>query len=80
MPPRAADTNEPVAKVGAATAGAGSNGAGGAGGAIGVPAPVIDTGDVAVEVPDSSRVPNAWAPAAPAAAPAPRRRTARRLS
>ncbi len=70
-PPRAAETNEPLTNVGAAVGG----GSSGAGGANGAPALVIDTDGA-----DSrSVVPKAYAPAAPAAAPTPRRNTARRL-
>ena len=74
-PPRAADTNDPVTIVGAAAAG-GSNG----GGASGAPTPVIVTRGTAVDGRESSTVPNAYAPAAPTAAPAPSRSIARRLS
>src|SRR5689334_18071671 len=77
-PPRAADTNDPSTYVGCTAAGGGSNGGGGASGA---PALVIDTGGPATDsLGARSVVPNAYAPAAPAAAPTPRRRIARRLS
>ena len=79
MPPRAADTNEPLTYVGAAV-GAGSSGTGGANGASGVPALVISTGGPAMDGPVSRSVPNAKAPAAPAAALTPSRIIARRLS
>src|SRR5262245_50210827 len=75
-PPRAAETNEPSTYVGCTAAVAGSNGGGGASGA---PALVIDTDGAAALVVCSAE-PNAYAPAAPAAAPTPRRRIARRLS
>src|SRR5579875_1463326 len=73
IPPRAADANEPVVIVGAAT-GAGSNGIGGASGAL---YPVVRTG-AAEEGRDCSSRSSAQPPNAPAAAPAPRRNTARR--
>src|ERR1700712_1530212 len=80
MPPRAAETNEPLTYVGAA--GAGSSGAGtpgGANGGSGSPMAVFSIGGVAPE--GSNTVdPSAYAPAAPTAAPAPRRRIVRRLT
>jgi hypothetical protein len=75
MPPRAADTKEPVTIVGATAAGAGSSGAGGAHGA---PPPVIVTG--IGDAGESPIVPRAYTPAAPAAVLTPRRSIARRLS
>jgi hypothetical protein len=79
IPPRAAETNDPLVYVGDAVA-AGSSGAAGANGASGVPALVISTGGPAMDGPDSRSVPNAKAPAAPAAALTPSRIIARRLS
>src|SRR3954454_25149192 len=64
-PPRAAETNEPSTYVGCTAAGAGSSGGGGA---SGTPALVIETDGVA-ELESYSAAPNAYAPAAPAAAP-----------
>src|ERR1700750_920556 len=61
IPPRAAETNDPVTIVGAAVAaGAGSSGAGGASGA---PTPVIDTDGPATEEAGPSRLPSAVNPA-----------------
>jgi len=76
-PPRAAETNEPSTYVGAAVGG----GSSGRGGASGAPALVIDTcGPATDALGVCNAEPNAYAPAAPAAAPTPRRRIARRLS
>jgi DNA-binding transcriptional regulator YbjK len=76
-PPRAEDTNDPVTIVGCTAAGAGSSGGGGANGASTL---VIDTPGPAADGRESSIVPSAKAPAAPAVAPTPSRSTARRLS
>lgn len=66
MPPRAADTNEPVSLVGRVLpAVGGSNGAGAAG--------------AATVLAGSARAPSAHAPAAPRLAPAPMRSTVRRV-
>jgi hypothetical protein len=78
IPPRAADTKEPVVIVGAGSAeGAGSRGAVG-GGANGTCVLALDTGMLR-DVLACNRLSSAKAPAAPTAALAPRLSTARRL-